>query len=399
MWNKYTPYQIGDRIQDNQRDLIIISKEKRSVGSKNKMETYVQYKCRICNQQSWTRETNMHRGQGCTVCKGHTIQKGYNDIATLRPDLAIYFDNEEDTFKYSVNSNKNVKMRCPKCGYKKNIRVYQLVATGFSCPICNECPSLLEKIIVMLLWNNKVDFVYQVTNSYFPWSKRYVYDFYLPKTGTIIEVDGTQHTMENNEHVMFYRTVGDIKQIDLKKEDLAKQNGIQNYIHIRYSKPELYKIDFLNSIIDSGLLDVISLDIETMNYDKAYKDAVINLVSPVCEYYELHKADGTLISDIGKHFGKGTAWVSRYLRIGKEIGITSYNKTDTILNVKRNYVPSNALSVKIISPNGEVNTFMSIEQGRQYLNKVLNKSTGRDKFRLICHKGGEIYGYKCEIIN
>lgn len=78
-------------------------------------------------------------GQACTICSGRTILPGYNDLATLRPDLAqdwLYKENEPLLPNHTTPySNQKVWWRC-KLGH-----VWQACVgdrfSGNGCPFCS----------------------------------------------------------------------------------------------------------------------------------------------------------------------------------------------------------------------------------------------------------------------
>jgi hypothetical protein len=66
---------------------------------------------------SWYATVNRrNRGTGCSVCNGKTVLAGFNDLATLNPDLAAEADGWDPT---TVASSANVsrKWKCPKCRF------------------------------------------------------------------------------------------------------------------------------------------------------------------------------------------------------------------------------------------------------------------------------------------
>lgn len=78
-------------------------------------------------------------GVGCPYCAGKKVLKGYNDLATVFPDIAQEWDYESNNgllpSNISAGSNKEAAWICSKCGYKYRKRVHQKVKY----PKCGKC--------------------------------------------------------------------------------------------------------------------------------------------------------------------------------------------------------------------------------------------------------------------
>ena len=136
--NEYTnefKIEIGQTFKDDKRNLTIIAREYKK-DKKGKQLKYYKYKCNNCNfecgqywnsktkcyeNEYWISEYSLIKGSGCACCSDspQIVVKGINDIATTNPELAKYFVNKEDTYKYNKSSNKKVLTKCPNCGYIK----------------------------------------------------------------------------------------------------------------------------------------------------------------------------------------------------------------------------------------------------------------------------------------
>ncbi len=78
------------------------------------------------------------RGNGCPYCSRKLAISGYNDLATVHPELAREWHptkNKKHPSAYLPKSNKKVWWRCPKCGYEWLAPVYSRTS-GRSCPCC-----------------------------------------------------------------------------------------------------------------------------------------------------------------------------------------------------------------------------------------------------------------------
>ena len=64
--------------------------------------------------------------QGCGVCHGTQVCKGYNDIATTNPYVASLFENKAETYLYTEWSSQLVNFKCPNCGYQRKKLISQV---------------------------------------------------------------------------------------------------------------------------------------------------------------------------------------------------------------------------------------------------------------------------------
>lgn len=73
--------------------------------------------CSTCGHE-WTASVHSRtsRGGGCAVCAGKVVKAGLNDLATLRPDLAAQWheDNDRKPTEITLKSNYRAKWRCDK---------------------------------------------------------------------------------------------------------------------------------------------------------------------------------------------------------------------------------------------------------------------------------------------
>ena len=78
-------------------------------------------------------------GQSCPICSGHIILPGYNDLATLNPDLAKQWhptkNNSLQPDMVSLNSHKKVWWICEK-GHEWEADIAGRTA-GHGCPVCS----------------------------------------------------------------------------------------------------------------------------------------------------------------------------------------------------------------------------------------------------------------------
>ena len=287
--------EIGNVFKDNKRDLTIIDRNKilkKDGHGYNYFQKWYKYKCNKCGySDGWIEESKLLTiKRGCSCCNGNTVIKGINDIATTNPELVKYFVNIEDVYTHTYGSNKKVKIKCPDCGFEKEIKICDLYRHGFLCNKCSDGISYPEKIMCNLLdellINNKQSesFITQFSKTNAKWCDKYRYDFYFKKDNEeyIVETHGMQHYKESG----FNRSLEEEKLNDRNKKELAIKNGIkpENYIAIdcRYSELEYIK----NNIINSRLNEIFNLN--EVDWIKIGQDSEKNLVKEVCDYWKLH---------------------------------------------------------------------------------------------------------------
>lgn len=82
---------------------------------------------------------NRVKGQGCPYCSGHKLIPGSNDLATMRPDLALEWCSDLNgplqPTEIKPFSNKKAWWRCSACGHVWHAQVSSRSA-GYGCPEC-----------------------------------------------------------------------------------------------------------------------------------------------------------------------------------------------------------------------------------------------------------------------
>lgn len=82
----------------------------------------VWWKCSKCGYEYEATIANREIGRSCPKCSGRKLFVGYNDFATLHPDLLIEWDYTKnkgfDPHKMHHGSEQKVWWKCSKCGYE-----------------------------------------------------------------------------------------------------------------------------------------------------------------------------------------------------------------------------------------------------------------------------------------
>lgn len=306
---------------------------------KPRTEKAYEYKCLKCNYIGKMYEYQFAKGVSCQACCNRKIEKGINDISTTHPHLVKYFVNIEDTYQYSKSANKKVALKCPLCGFIKDITINYFYEKGFACNKCGDGVSYPEKIMHSVLEQLGIEFI---ARKKFKWSLNRAYDFYIANTNNIIETHGKQHYEEgfirikSNKKV---RCLMEEQQNDRLKEQLAKENGISNYIVIdcRHSELEWIK----NSILNSKLVKLF--DLSNIDWLKCEEFALSSLVKDACNLWNNGIKRTKVISE---NLNVCQATIINYLKKGAKLGWCDYSIKES--NKYRNQRISKANSKKVL---------------------------------------------------
>lgn len=110
------------------------------IGDYINSNTKTEFQCNVCKDIFLNYPSQILCRGGCPVCSGKKILKGYNDLATLRPDIAQCWirclDDETITPEdVTIGSHKRVLWKCPTCNAEHATTV------GSRCKIkgCKRC--------------------------------------------------------------------------------------------------------------------------------------------------------------------------------------------------------------------------------------------------------------------
>lgn len=315
-------YQVGDIIT-NSISSIQITEQVFNDGaysqSKKKIAKYYLYHCLKCGYDSdydhMMEEDNLLRGHGCICCGRRLTCKGINDVATIRPDVAKYFTNIEDAYKYSFGSDVLVDMTCPCCKCSDMYRIADVSKRGFKCRFCSDGLSYPEKFVQNALYQSGEEFIIQLSKNKCNWCQDYRYDIFLPKKNAIIEINGSQHYQEFVWCKLDYKKQ---KETDRIKRNLALENNIDIYIELdcRYSDKE-----WIQNSINQQLCKLINTDL--IDYDACNKNATKSKIIEVCEYYMQNNRPSTTI--LAQVFNLNRTTTLKYLNKGAKLGICDYD--------------------------------------------------------------------------
>lgn len=270
----------------------------------------------------------------CPKCHDFKKRNHMPDIVEsvffLRNDLVKYFKNEDDAKLYKIKSNKKIELVCPECGKAKKVTIDKLTSRGFRCSYCSDGVSMPEKIMINIL--NELNLKFEVQKK-FEWATDKYYDFYVNELNMIIETHGIQHY-----HRQIHpngRTVDEEIENDLKKKQLALDNGIKNYVEINCSN---ITFESFNNVYSSELKNVF--DLSCLNWGNIWR---MSLKSNVVEASRMF-SDGVEIDRISEILGVHRGTVIVYLNQGSKIKLCNYSGLEQMKKSakeigKRNGVP------------------------------------------------------------
>ena len=286
----------------------------------------------------------------CTQC---------NTIFITHPHIvSMYSIKKEDAIKYSFGSNVKIIVKCPECGAEKEIRIHNLIRKNFNCPKCSDGVPYSEKFMFNVLEQLNIDFQTQLSKTTFKWCGNYKYDNYLIKTKCIIETHGLQH-YEIIKNTNWGKTLEEIQENDIEKEQLAKDNDIKNYIVLDCRKSELEWIK--DSLMTSELPELLNFKEEDIDWLKCHEYACSNLIKKTCELWNC----GFKISVIAQMQKINRTTVVKHLKQASEFGWCFYNPKEEIIKNYNTHAENMNIKVICLTTN---EVFNSIKEASEKYN-------------------------------
>lgn len=241
-----------------------------------------------------------------SVMKGCFSHLLANRIVDKTPDIIPYLADKKDAYKYSYQSNKKVKLKCPFCGKESEQYLNNIYKRGFYCECFSDGISLPNKLMINILNQLHIDYKREVGKSVFPWIGEYYYDFYFntdSEKNILLEMDGRYHDEK------------DCIQRDTIKNQLARDNGFKLIrIDCRYRGDPIKYIQ--SNILNSELKDILSLD--SVDWDKCKNVYKNQVMLQACELWETTLCT---ISDIAFRLKMDSRTIAKYLKRGVMLGL------------------------------------------------------------------------------
>ena len=345
---KYTQEEYEDYILSN-FNFEVLSEYKGSM-----YPTKVRHK--VCGGIS-DRTTDQIKRRGCPYCNGSMLLRGFNDLSITAPDVYELLTDKEDCMYYP-HSSKETSFTCPTCGNKMIKRIVSVTNYGLNCPTCDDGFSYPEKFVMSMLSQCNIVFEGQ---KKFDFLKGKKYDFYIKSKNLIIETHGGQHYTDT---FRFKSKVRNEKENDELKRTTAIKNGIENYFEIdcRYSNGDYIK----ESIINSGVLDVLEINAEDIDFNKCEIDANNSLVKQAWELWNTGKYSN---NEIAKKLNLSPNTTCHYLGLGTKLGVCNYDGQE-----ERNKASAHAV---VLTNTGEVFDYIEEAQRKYNIKNIAGCCAGR----------------------
>lgn len=273
----------------------------------------IKCKCNICNYEWESTASYLLSERKCPLCSNMVVVKGINDIATTHAHLIKYVKNIEDCYTHCATNKAKITFKCPVCGDEREMRINNVVKTGYHCFYCDKNISIPNKVIRNLIRQLPVDtYAFEFSPD---WVGLCKYDAYFEYKGTpyIVEMDGSFHFQWHEEIGITKQEFEDACKRDEMKNRLADEHGII-MIRIRCESSE---INYISSQIQKSLLGEL-FDLSNINWDQLlFHDTL--LVQTICDTYNSLKPIS--ITKLSEKLEIERHAVSRYLKWGATLGL------------------------------------------------------------------------------
>ena len=175
-------------------------------------------------QSTINHRTDKSQPCGCPVCAGKTVVIGFNDLATVNPNLALEWhptkNGNLNPTQVTVSSNKKVWWMCEH-GHEWQSTIANRTNTFHQngCPVCARLAttSYPESIVSYYIQSLGTPCILQASNTSIPQLENMSVDLYLPAYNLAIEYDGSFYHPEGIER----------RQNDYKKDLALASSGIK----------------------------------------------------------------------------------------------------------------------------------------------------------------------------
>lgn len=262
-----------------------------------------------------TLEKAIHHKYICKYCdKDHQqeLKKQKNNLWNSNPNIAQLLANPKDAIGLCPHSHEKRWFICPNCKTRLYKSITNVSLNGLCCNICSDGFTYPNKLIFSILNSLNIIFEPEFCPS---WSNYRRYDFYFvyKNQQIIIEIDGGlghgNRVMNNSKY-----SIEETYQIDIEKDELAKQYGIKVIrIDAKESTIEYIKENLLKSEL-SNILPLNKVD-----WEQCETRARGSLLLKICEYY--NKYPFLSYKQLSEVFFIKEDTLRKYLRIGAEKGL------------------------------------------------------------------------------
>ena len=343
-------------------------------------KTPISFRCN--NGHVWSSSPDkILQGGGCPYCAGFKVWPGFNDILTVRPDVAALITHQDDKRKYTSGSNKKIDFTCPLCGRVQKKIIHNVSSHGFACKCCGDGVSYPNKF-GMAFFDQVLPDKYETEYSS-NWTKPYIYDIYftLNNIQYLVEWDGGFHY---DDKEVYGQTLEERQEIDEIKNKLATDNNT----HLIRVDCVLSDMEYIKSNILTSELSVL-FDLSNINWLECDQKAQKNLVKTACDLYS---SGLTSIKDITNVLHVSRQTVRDYLARGAKLGWCNYDANAYLQNLRRQIVATNMFS-------GQELYFSSITECRQEILKLYGIVLYHSNINRAIRNNGSHKGFTFRYIN
>ena len=401
-------YNIGDIIEDDFRKLLILDLKRDDYGARIYKvkclkcgfgeELYYNRQQKLIKNGYCIHERNLIKGEGCPCCRKspQVISPNINSIFATNKEMFELLLNKEDGYKYAEQSNKSVYFKCPNCGSIKKKRIQDVCRHGLCCDVCSDGISSSEKYMRSLLLQSNVQFVSQYSPE---WIKPKKYDFYLPDYNVIVEIHGEQHRKGwgTKDHDLEYQI-----QNDTYKRNTALDNGVDTYIEIDYNCQQFD--EFKENIMTSKLSNLIPL--ENVYWGKCMNDSLKSISTIIWEMWNNKKDINISTMDLSKELNVDKSTISRYLKLGNELGICEYDieeeKRKGLKKARKSVVKRCSKPVEVFKDGVSVGVYPSASELARVSEEKLGVKLIQTAISAVCrgeYKGKQHKGFTYKYAN
>lgn len=289
------------------------------------------------------------------------------------------------------NYIKYYHIKCIYCNHKYTRSQSAIKDRGVRCPVCSDGISYPTKVVANIL--NQLGVKYK-TEKIFNWSNNKRYDFYIEDSNIIIEVHGSQHYEERfiNKKSSKRRTLEEEQVNDKLKQEMALQNGINDYIIIDARKSEVEWIK--RSVLKSNLCNIYDLSI--IDWSECEESASNNLTLLISSMFV--DDDISISKKIASELGISYKTVVEHLNKGASLGWCNYDPKK-IMSLAGKTVDNNRSKPIVCIDNGM--EFKSASHCANVSESVFGVKMIASKISLVCngsrnHHHGFKFKYKHE---
>ena len=350
-------------------------------------------------------------GTGCPVCAGKIVKKGYNDLASIDPQVAIEWHPTKNAnlmpADVTANSNRKVWWQCVR-GHEW----YSAINNRRNSMGCAKCNAELHTSFAEQAIYFYIKQVFEAHNRY-RFKGREI-DVYIPSQSIGIEHDGYFHKNEStqasdkrkdallreNGIYLFRIKTGDSCFVDINKRTICYNDRRAYLESLEWAIGQLFI--FLKQIVGRDLPIEIDIDRDRINIYQQYiqleKERSLAIIAPDAEKYWHPQKNGSLLPH---HFSAGSGktiwcqcelgheWKQKAFTFAKGYrcpyctgrklfkGFNDLSTVDPLLAKEWHPIKNGALRPDDVKQFSNRKVWWQCENGHEWQNTISNRSYGK----------------------